>query len=75
MNARIGSNEAVIPGPQYAMHQEDVRAIVNNTANTAAGMRSLKGGTTVNQFYGLSTEQVVAVMRDNDRRKYTGRLL
>lgn len=75
MNAQIGRNEAVIPGPQYAMHEDDVRAIVNNTANTAAGLRSMRGGSTVNQFYGLSTEQVTAVMRDNERRRYNGKLI
>lgn len=75
ISAMIGKNEAVIPGPQYAMHQEDIRAIVNNTANTAAGMRALRGGSVVHQYYGLSSEQVIAVQRDAERRKYTGRLI
>lgn len=75
MNAMIGRNEAVVPGPQYAMHEDDVRAIVNNTANTAAGMRALRGGTVVHQYYGLSAEQVIAVQRDSERRKVTGRLI
>ncbi len=74
INARIGKNEAVIPAQQYAMHEEDVRAIVNNTANTAAGLRSMRGGTTI-QVFGLSTEQVSTVIKDNERRQYTGKLI
>lgn len=75
INAVIGRNEAVIPGPQYAMHEEDIKAIVSNTANTAAGMRGLKGGTVIHQYYGLSAEQVISVQRDSERRKYTGSLI
>lgn len=75
MSAMIGRNEAVIPGPQYAMHEDDVRAIVNNTANTATGLRSLRGGSVVNNFYGLSENQIASVMRDQKRRNYIGNLI
>ncbi len=75
INAVIGRNEAVIPGPQYAMHEEDIKAIVSNTANTAAGMRGLRGGSIVHQYYGLSAEQVISVQRDAERRKYAGSLI
>jgi len=75
MNAVIAPDEAVVPGPQFAANEDAVRAIVNNTANTAAGMRALKGGSVVHQYYGLSSEQVIAVQRDAERRAYTGRLI
>lgn len=75
MSAMIGRNEAVIPGPQYSMHEEDVRAIVNNTANTAAGLRRLHGGQVVNNFYGVATDEVIAIQRDSERRRFTGRLI
>ena len=75
ISANIGRNEAVIPGPQYAIHEDAVKAIVNNTANTASGMRRLRGGQTVNNFYGLSEKQVANIIRDQERRSYTGKKL
>lgn len=69
--AMIGNNEAVIPAPQYAANEELVKAIVNGTANN----RAMRGGGTVMNFYGLSSEQVIAIQRDSERRKNKGRLI
>jgi hypothetical protein len=71
MQAMIGRNEAVIPAPQYAANEDLVKAIVNGTSNN----RAMRGGSTIMNFYGLSSEQVIAVQRDAERRKYTGRLI
>jgi len=71
MPAMIGRNEAVIPAPQYAIHQDDIRAIVNNTANTASGMRS-RGGTTIINFVNPTIDQIISAQKSIDRRSRTG---
>jgi hypothetical protein len=70
--AMIGRNEAVIPAAQTAAHRDEIEGIINNTANTVAGRNR---GTSVMNFFGLSTEQVTAVIRNNDRKRRTGSLI
>jgi hypothetical protein len=71
INALLGPGETVIPAPQTAMHQEALQAIMNNTANTASGVRKLNGGTSVYNFYGVSTEQILTVQKNSQRRNRT----
>ena len=68
INAMIGEGETIVPAPQSAAHDEELRAIVNNTANTAAGMRKIQGATVINNYYGLSTEQVLQAQTAINRR-------
>jgi hypothetical protein len=68
INAMIGEGETIVPAPQSAAHDEELRAIVNNTANTAAGMRKMQGATIINNYYGLSTEQVLQAQTAINRR-------
>jgi hypothetical protein len=68
----IGRGESVIGAPQTAMHEDELRAINNNTANTARGINSMKSSVT-NNFFGLSTEQVLQATIAIDRRNLKGR--
>ena len=71
-SAMLGDGETVIPATQSAMHDDTLRAIMNNTANTAAGVRGGgKGDTFV--FQGVSTEQMLAVQVSSKRRNSVGR--
>ncbi len=70
--AMVGQGETIIPAPQSAQHEDTLRAIANNTANTAAGIGSTGGGVVTNQFYGVSTEQVLQVISQSNRRHNVG---
>jgi len=72
INAVLGDGEYVMPAPQTARNFEELEAIRNNTAEIARG--SL-GGTRVYNFNGLSTEQVIQIQKDNERRSVTGNLI
>ena len=67
--ALIGAGETVISAPQTAAHEDTLRAIQNNTANTAAGMRG--GGDTIN-IYGASNEEILNVINAKERQNLTG---
>lgn len=67
--ALIGRGESVISAPQTAAHEDTLRAIQNNTANTAAGMRG--GGDTIN-IYGASNEEILNVINAKERKNLTG---
>ena len=69
--ASLGLGETVISAPQTAAHEDTLRAIQNNTANTAAGVRSMGGGDTIN-FYGASNEQILNVINAKERKRSTG---
>ena len=71
--AMIGRGESVVSAPQTAMHQETLQAIQNNTANTANGLGRM--GPVVNNFYGVSTEQLLSVSIDVKRQNLIGRRL
>lgn len=71
--AMIGGGESVISAPQTAQHQETLQAIQNNTANTANGLRSM--GAITNNFFGVSTEQILSVSIDVKRQNLIGRRL
>lgn len=72
-----GRGESVISAPQTAMHEDTLKAIQNNTANTARGMRYVGkgGGDIINNYYGVSTEQLLSTRIDTNRRKMIGRRL
>ncbi len=70
IQATIGRGETIISAPQTQAHEEDLRAIQNNTANTRGG--ALGGGATTNNFYGMSTETVLQVIDDSRRRDEVG---
>jgi len=73
--ALIGEGETLIPAAQSAMHREELEAIRNNTANTAAGIKKLRGGTTIINQYGISTEQMLAAQVAAARTNSSGRRL
>ena len=70
VNALVGKGEYIMPAPQTSQNIELLESIRNNTANTASGISS--GGKVINNFYGLSTEQVINIQKDNSRRSITG---
>jgi len=74
INAQLGIGETVVSAPQTAMHEDTLRAIQNNTANTAEGMKRIgraRGGDTIN-FYSASTETTMQVINSSRRRRLTG---
>lgn len=73
--AMIGQGESVIPAPQTAAHEEELRAISNNTANTARGIQAMGKQNITNVFNGVSTEQMLSAMITIKRRKLDGRRL
>lgn len=68
----VGDGESIIGAPQTSMHEETLRAINNNTANTARGVRSMNSSV-VNHFHGLSTEQVLSATIAINRKNLVGR--
>jgi hypothetical protein len=70
--AALGIGETVIPAAQTAMHEDDLTAIRDNTANTARGMSRINGGSTTNVFHGASQEEVQNILVLNDRRGSVG---
>ena len=75
--AVIGAGGTIIDAPASSRRSGALEAIANNTADTAAGMRSISGnrGQVINNFYGLSSEQLVRAKMDIERRNYTGDIL
>jgi len=71
--AMLGPGESVISAPQTAIHEDTLRAIQDNTANTAAGMANMPGGNIVNNFYGISTEQMLEAQVNIHRKNRVGR--
>lgn len=72
--SKIGRGESVISAPATAMHEDTLREINNNTANTARGISRMSGGGgQVNNFYGVSTEEMLSVRVDTSRRNRVGR--
>jgi len=71
ISALLGQGETVVPAPQSAAHEDTLRAIVNNTANTAAGVRSMGRGDTI-QIYGASNEQILNVINAQKRKRSVG---
>jgi hypothetical protein len=67
-NVMVGGGEFVMPAQQTAQNIDLLRDIRNNTANTS------RGGD-VHNYYGLSTEQVIEVQRNNERRNRRGTLI
>ena len=72
--AAVGEGETIIPAQQSTVHEETLRAISNNTANTAAGMKKIGsgGGGVTNNFYGASTEQILNVIAMSERKNRVG---
>jgi len=70
----IGGGESVISAPQTAMHEDTLRAIQNNTANTARGLNRTNSSI-INNFYGVSSEQMLEAQINTGRRKTIGRKL
>lgn len=70
--AAVGEGETIIPAQQSTVHEETLRAIANNTANTARGMRTMGNAGVINNFYGISTEQVLNVMTMAERKNRVG---
>ena len=70
--AMIGQGETIIPAPQSAAHEDTLRAIMNNTANTSAGVRSMSGGGDTIQIFGASNEQILQVINAKERKRSTG---
>lgn len=71
--ALLDPGETVISAPASAMHDEALRAIQNNTANTARGLNRINGGTTVINNYGISTEQFLQAQVATQRNNQIGR--
>jgi len=69
INAVLGAGETVVPAPQSAANEDALRAIINNTSNTRAGVG---GGGMVNNFYGASTEQILNVITQSKRTNSIG---
>jgi hypothetical protein len=70
--AAVGEGETIIPAQPSTVHADALQAIANNTANTARGMRGIGGGSTVNNFYGASTEQILNVIAMSERKNRVG---
>lgn len=70
---RIDRGEAIISAPQAAMHEDTLQAIADNTANTASGLNRMGSGGIVNNYYGVTTEQMLQAQTSIDRRRLTGR--
>jgi TP901 family phage tail tape measure protein len=72
--ALLGRGETVISAPQSAANEDLLRAIQNNTANTAQGVAQTGGHTTIN-IVGASTEQVLNVITQSERTNSTGLII
>jgi len=72
--AILGRGESVISAPQTAMHRDLLQSIQNNTANTASGLRGIKGQTTM-IFNNPSNDVVTEIVKSNQRLNRTGTLL
>ncbi len=75
MFALVGQGESVIGAPQTAQHKDTLEAINNNTANTARGIGRMSQGQTVNNFFGISTDQLLEIQVQQKRRQLVGRRL
>lgn len=72
--AMVDPAETIVPAAQSAMHEDSLRAIVTNTANTASGMRKMSGGNTY-VFNAVPAEQMLNVLVATERRGAVGRRL
>ena len=73
--AMIDPGETIVPAPQSAAHEETLRAIMNNTANTAMGVTQTGGGGNNYTFVNPSEEQVLNIITQSKRTNSTGLLL
>ncbi len=68
----FNERESIIPAPQTDMHRDEINSIIDNTANTVAGRSGGRGATVVNNFYGVSTEQMLQAKKETDRYNLQG---
>ncbi len=70
--AAVGAGETIVPAAQSATHERELQAIVNNTANTAAGVRGMGRGQTNYNFHAVSDEQILQVISQSERKNASG---